>query len=279
MIGGGVKISNSREGHYKRQVYNLAVMYFTFSILMFGFKRVFSSYVNESLGWWDLIKLPIKHLPETPYWYLYILVLSYMFAAYFLKQSWDKRVILYKSFVVCMVYSALQIKEMVIAQRIFYFFFFFMLGCSFKLYGRFVLEKYYMLQLVLTVTLSWIILFQGNVFQGSITQLLNIFVSILVTNILFGICRKYMDCKGIFSFLGERSLEIYIFHMYVTAGIRPILKIFNIGNFWFAVAIATFLGIVLPVFCSYILKKMKLWDLFFRPATFLSNYRQRRLTS
>lgn len=271
---GGVKIPIDKAGRYKRQICNLAEMYFIFSILMFGFKRVFNSHVNVSVGWWDLIKLPIKYIPKTPYWYLYVLVLSYLFAAYFLKQSWDKRVILCISFVVCMAYSALQLKEIILAQRIFYYFFFFMLGCSYKLYGHFVLEKNYLLQLVLSVALSWVFLFQENVLHGSITQLLRILVSILVINILFGICRKYMDRKGIFSFLGERSLEIYILHIYVTSGIRPILKIFNIGNFWLAVVIATFLGIVLPVICSYILKKMKLWDLFFRPATFLSNYRK-----
>lgn len=203
---------------------------------------MFSGYVNTSLGWLDLLKLPINYLPETPYWYLYILVLSYILAAYFLKQGLDKRVILYISFVICMVHSVLQVNEIVTAQRIFYYFFFFMLGCSFHLCGHFILEKYYFPQFILAVVLSWIILFQEKVLHASIINLLSIFVAVLVINMLFGICRKYMDHKGFFSFLGERSLEIYIFHMYVTSGIRPVLKIFNIEDFWIAVVIATFLG-------------------------------------
>lgn len=138
---------------------------------------------------------------------------------------------------------------------------------------RFLFEKHYILQSILIVVFGWIILFQGNVLHRIIVNLLKIFVSILVINIMFRSAKKYMNHKGIFSFLGERSLEIYILHIYVTAGIRPVLRFLHINDAGIAVIITTFCGIVLPVICSYILRKMKLWKLFFKPVTCIFNFR------
>lgn len=254
----------------------MAIMYLVFSVVMFVFKYLFRGYINKPQDVGDLLKLPFKSLPGTPYWYLYILVTSYILAALFLKQNWDKRIVIAVSLMSSIVYSILEPKEIISAQRVFFFFFFFMLGCLFRLTGRFILEKYYFLQFILAAILGWMILYRGNDLSECIISIIRIFISVIVINALFGISKKYWDHKGFFSYLGERSLEIYIVHVYVTSGIRPILKMLYIVNFGIAVIIATLLGLMLPIIGSYILKKMKLWDLFFKPITYFAGHRQHR---
>ena len=69
---------------------------------------------------------------------------------------------------------------------------------------------------------------------------------------------------GIAEYLGRHTLEIYLFHVYCTAGLRwlvmrvaaPIIvSIFGLS----------LLGIVVPICFSLLLKKLVLYDLAFKP--------------
>lgn len=74
-------------------------------------------------------------------------------------------------------------------------------------------------------------------------------------SILFRVAEKYWNRIGICSWIGKRSLEIFALHLYITSGIRPVLRLFHIDNYLAAVVMTAFLGIVIPVGCSYVLKR------------------------
>lgn len=131
------------------------------------------------------------------------------------------------------------------------------------------MKGYYFLQGSLIVFCGWIILYRNIVLPEYVIKILQIIVPTLIINMLFDISEKYWNLRGLFNFLGERSLEIYVLHVFVTSGIRPILKAFHAESYWLAVIIAFLLGVILPVVFSEILKRLNLWNLFFKPANYL----------
>lgn len=165
----------------------------------------------------------------------------------------------------------LELKEIISAQRVF-------LHIRLLIQNNrvFHIREVLFSTIYLIAILERMILYRENDLPRCIISIIKIFVLIIIINALFSISKKYWDYKGLFSYLGESSLEIYIVHMYITCGIRPILKIFHIENFWIAI-ITTLLGPMLLIIGFYILKKMKLWDLFFKPVTYFAGCRQCRL--
>lgn len=243
-------------------------MYFVFSILMFVFKFVFRNYINTPVEWNDLLRLPIKDLPGTPYWYLYVLAIIYFVATFLFKQRWNESAILGSAFVICMVYKLINLEAIFTIQYAFYYSFYFLLGCIFQIRGRVMLDRHYFMQWLIIVFGGSVLLIKKDDMSVSIIGVMSVFLATLTINFLFFFFSKYLDHLGVLSFLGERSLEIYIFHIYVTSGSRPILKLLHMENYWGNVFILFFMGIVFPLLGSYILKKLKLWDLFFKPTQY-----------
>lgn len=75
---------------------------------------------------------------------------------------------------------------------------------------------------------------------------------------------------GIISMIGEKSLEIYTLHIFLTSGIRPVLAVLNIDNYFFAVFIGMILGVFVPLIVGYILRKLCVWKYLYSPAKLLS---------
>lgn len=238
---------------------------------MFGFKYIFRNYINTAVGWLDLIKLPLKALPGTPYWYLYVLAIIYILAELFFKQEWNEKIILGVAFVTCIVYQLLNLDVVFTIQYVFYYSFYFLLGCIYKIRGGIMLKRYYIIQWVLVMICSISLLMKKDNMPVAVIGVMSVFLATLIINLLFFVFSKHLDHQGVLSFLGERSLEIYILHIYVTSGSRPILRILHMENYWGNVFILFLLGIILPLFGSYILKKLKLWDIFFRPVQYFAN--------
>lgn len=237
---------------------------------MFGIKYIFRDYINTTVGWEDLIKLPIKDLPGTPYWYLYVLAIIYIFAAFLFKQRWNESTVLSISFVMCVVYTLLNMEIVFTIQYAFYYSFYFLLGCIFQIKGEVLINRYYFIQALIVILCGSGVLMNIEDLSISIIGVISIFLVTLIINLLFGFFSKYLDHLSLLSILGEKSLEIYILHIYVTSGSRPILNILHMDNYWYNVIILTFLGIVLPIAISYILKKLKLWDIFFKPVQYFA---------
>lgn len=120
---GEIKLTRTRQ--YRDQIYNLLFLYFIYSILMFGVKYVAGSNVNVQPEWIDLLKLPIISISSTPYWYLYILAVLYILTGLYFRRNWNSNFVLKISFILCILYSVFESKEIILVQRAIYYRFFF----------------------------------------------------------------------------------------------------------------------------------------------------------
>lgn len=258
----------NRKEQYRNQICNLTANYFMFSIMMFLFKLLFAKYVNQSVDWKDLIYLPVKSISLVPYWYFYVLIFLYLLTAFIMKQSWNKNTVILILWGIYIVYAISGLPEIVTIQRVINYACFFLFGCLYQIRGGGGLNKHYVLQGGIAVCGIAIVLFGDNVLPRFIICIIRICTASFLINILFGVAEKYWNHIGICSWIGKRSLEIFVLHLYITSGIRPVLRLFHIDNYLAAVVMTTFLGIVIPVGCSYVLKRAGLWNAFFKPVTY-----------
>lgn len=64
-----------------------------------------------------------------------------------------------------------------------------------------------------------------------------------------GIIKK-SKLLGVLCLLGEKSLEIYLLHVYFTSGVRMMIRAFEINNAILAFVMAVCVGIVGPLLVS-----------------------------
>lgn len=79
--------------------------------------------------------------------------------------------------------------------------------------------------------------------------------------------------QGLLTYLGKHSMELYVFHCFFTAGLRPVFRMLGITRSCLAgiilnMAISIFGSLIVVKFC----KKLKIYDLLFLPYTSLSKY-------
>lgn len=122
------------------------------------------------------------------------------------------------------------------------------------------------------ITLFWPDIGSENIILSGLTiSITKVFAAALIVNASLITAGKYCNRQGMWSFLGKRSLEIYTLHPFITSGIRPLFKVMYMDNYWVNAVVGIFLGIAIPVICSYMLKKLKLWDIIYKPFTFWKN--------
>ena len=125
----------SRKEQYREQICNLLADYFIFSIIMFLFKWLFADYVSLGVEWKDLIYLPIRSIPQVPYWYFYVLIFLYMLAGVIMRQSWNKDKVILIFSGIYILYAVSGLPEVFTIQRVINYACFFMLGCLYQIRG------------------------------------------------------------------------------------------------------------------------------------------------
>ncbi|MCM1063457.1 MAG: acyltransferase [Eubacterium sp.] len=252
--------------HYRKQIYNLLLIYVMFSILMFCMKFICGRWVNDPVDWFDLLLLPIKNMSSSPYWYLYVLVFLYITGYWMLKRSWNKNFLLLFLFVVSVGYGAFGISGEIMIWRVLYYSFFFIFGCLYQM-RNYSAGKGHGLVSCWTLGAAGMMLYLYGkdsmpVFLVSTVKTLT---ALFVINAFIVTAQRYGNSQNVWSFLGKRSLEIYTLHVFITSGIRPIFKALHMDDYWVNAMVAILLGILIPVLCSGILKKMNLWTVFYKP--------------
>ncbi|MCM1122662.1 MAG: acyltransferase [Eubacterium sp.] len=258
---------------YIKQICNLLLLYVIFSILIFGVKLVFRNWgINEPVNWMDFLGIPIKMIPNTPYWYLYVLSFLYIIGKWLFEKSWNKNFLLLILFALSCIYAISEIKGEVIIVRVVYYSFFFILGCLFHM-GKYSFSgRWYLLCWLIGIIGIVVYLLWKGAMPDFLKGVVQVLTAAFIVNATMGTAQKYCKHQNIWSFFGQRCLEIYILHVFLTSGIRPVLRVLHMENYWLNVIIATFLGVTIPVICSYILKKLNLWTLFFKPAELIEKH-------
>ena len=65
--------------------------------------------------------------------------------------------------------------------------------------------------------------------------------------------------------MGVNTLQIYVMHCFFTGGLRILFKHMHMGSIGLYFVMATALGVIVPVFCAKIVRKIPLLHVVFEP--------------
>lgn len=255
-------VSHMRERKHRFiiQVINLVIVYFSSSILLWGFKVALSSQVNEKLTVRDLLLLPIR--PISPYWYLWDLVffyiLFYKLCGGRLKDSTLTIISVMISLVGSFIHSSCP----------FYLLSFWLGIYLAKTKYRRLINPGLMIgcMAILCITAYQAWAGKAGIRDMPVLSLVSALGITYVCLSLFAVILNGHRLKCLDT-IGRYSLEIYVTHCYITAANRKILIKLGISNFYINVLVNTVAAIVIPIVCAWILKKMKFHEQIFRPAS------------
>ena len=96
-------------------------------------------------------------------------------------------------------------------------------------------------------------------------------ISLLLCMMFQSFCDKKDHLHVMFlSFIGRYSLEIYLIHCVFTAGNRVVLTKLHIDNFYLNILANFVISLFLPIIISEVCKKIRIYNLLFRPVTYIS---------
>lgn len=257
-----------KQDRYVRQLINIGYIYIIFSVLQCVMKTLAAAMVNNSIGLKDFLLIPIK--PVSPYWYLYFMLFYYVIFHTAEKYKVRVGICLAAAFAVSIAASCLKFDIVFPLRRM-------MLYVCFFYMGIFIAKTKEAAEPPKAVTYSCGAVCAAGVvlvavFNKSLLTVPAIGIIIAAAAVILFI-RLFSSVKALgenrlLVFLGGYSLEIYVIHCYVTAAGRAILPKLGISNFALNFLLNTVIATVLPILCAYILKKIRLHDLVFRPTEF-----------
>lgn len=262
-----------RKKRYNNQVINLVFVYFIFSIIQWIIKVVMSSAANESLTLMDLLLMPV--IPMAPYWYLWVLVFYYLIFHWFLGKNISNKIMF-------AVTAAISIIGCFVpawtrnSKNFPYYILFFWLGIYLAKTDFQILRKKWMLPVSLTISTIIAYLVFGQQIDIKSIPVANLAAALCTTFFILSFFALVFNNRksGPLELIGKYSLEIYVTHCIITAGNRVILPKIGINNFHINVLVNFVLATAIPILCSFVLKRINLHKLIFRPVTWWSDRKE-----
>ena len=263
----GTELNKNR---FKHQLINNVLLYFIWDTIFCVIKLFFAAQANNGITVSHLLLLPFKAVG--PFWYFYILVEFY--TVFGIRRIHNTNPIAVLS--VCVMFGLagsyfriFEVRWFEYASFMFYSGFFY-IGIIFagqyknKIFNRFSISVLGLIAIVLIV-INW----------SSETEIYNIpfvsyFVAVGLSFILVTIFEYIGKVPGL-GFIGKHCIEIYTMHIFLTSSGRILLRKLNIGNVYLAILIIYILSIILPSLIAFVMKKIKLYDIFYKPYDCLTN--------
>lgn len=249
------------------QMLNLAGIYVIFAIGFTLLKMPFNAFTNEKASFEDIIWMWMN--PIGVYWYLYVLIEMYLvFSIPYLVRS-NSIIILAGCFGLTVISYYISVPFRL--PDLCYFLVFFAAGIVYareaKLFSLFPASVAGLIISVIFSTIFWNINSTLNC-----TKYVNFVIAFgLILVIWYAF--EHIDFLGnnrVLQYLGARSLEIYVTHSIVVTVGRTILNRLSVNDQYICLIVNMILGIELPLIFSFAIRKLKLFDLFFRPVTVIS---------
>lgn len=265
-----IKDGKARREKINKQIINLICLYLMYCLAYGLMKLAFSAFVNSDVGIKDVLMIPIR--PIGPYWYLYALIALYLIFSLELINKINDYIMLVVLFAMSIAGRFVDINDVLGISRIMVLAFFFFMG---KIITKH-LEKHGIAISILFVTA--VVLF--NVFYGNYDSEIqySIMKSCIAFGMTIGICFIAYLLKNVIAknnglglcYIGEHSLEIYVLHVFFVTGLNVAFDKMHILGI-VGLLLTFVISAVMPIVCGLIFKRIKLYNLLFKPATYLTS--------
>ena len=255
----------------KWQILNLVVVYAFFSIVYGIFRMIFAKYSNGETNISDILMIWAKPIAE--YWYLYTLIFLYLI---FMIPGIVKQKILIlipSALLICILSIYVNVWSL---GSIMYYTLYFCVGILISR-GEKLFESKIFTAVISLTSIALMTIYKGDIEGFKDVQIIKIAVALGISlGIIF--LFKQIPILGENPFLklcGLHCLEIYIIHGFFTSGNRTILRLLGITEPYTSILLNFIISLLVPFAIVWIFKKIKIYDLFFRPIYFFKSKRIR----
>lgn len=249
---------------YGRQLLNNFFLYFIWDIIFCIIKLMFASQTNNPISISHLVLLPFKAVG--PFWYFYILIEFYF--VFGIKKIHDM-----KSAIIiplCIAFGLFgswlriyEIRWLEYASFLFYISFFY-IGIltarkkNWRIYDHIII-------FISGVFAIAIVMINWNKNNAIYYLPIRSYVVAVGLSFIFMYLFMRLGKVPVLNFVGKHCIEIYTMHIFITSSGRIILRKCNINNTFIAVILIYFLSVVIPLLVATIMKKIKIYDYFYKP--------------
>lgn len=257
---------------YKSKVFNFVIVYLIWDFLTWLGKFLIGAKVNKQVGFEELFG--IFYHPIPPMWYLYVLIIFYLFFSVLNVKKVTFPVVALCGIVA--IASKMLSFNIGVANQLLYHAYFFVMGgyiVQTKLYMKLKRHQVYLICLVLGVN---IYLYFNHV---GIAACVNVFKVFVVANLASLICFYAVSKIKVYEVLkvmGENTLQIYVIHCFVTAGLRLVFKVAGINSLFLYMIVGTILGVVIPLVITKICTHIYYLNFAFQPTKTIQYIKQKK---
>lgn len=264
----------------------LGVPYFSFSILSWGIKNIFSNSINGTAG--NLIDILFIH-PSAPYWYLYTLFFVFLVTPS-LRDEKDRMIMIVISVLAVIIYiyklwmlvGIGETKLPFMISSVMEYEIWFVIGMNFRYLNFFKIMKakgktsivFEIIFISIFLFFSIVIYNKNRIFNSKISFLLGLLIVCPIVSLIGKIYRKNQSNK-IFNFLSQYTMPIYIMHTIFAACFRSILIKLGIMNLFLNIVIGMFVSIMGPIIAIKFMEYVKYLDFFIYPARYISTKKRK----
>jgi fucose 4-O-acetylase-like acetyltransferase len=258
-----------RRSGFWRQMGNLVWLYVVFALLLWAVKQIVPDLVNVTYGLEDLRQM--FWVPLGNFWYIYVLAVLYLLAAATSVPKWEPWwVLLSAGGAVTVAYLRLDWTALTF-YRIVYHLLFFVLGSALCVHRE-------MLSSEKLMGLSCMTLATAAMLYGCFhirNWYANWRVAIALSTSFVFLWEFYhwkrLSHFPLFQLCGKHCLEIYLLHVFFTAGLRALLPTLGLTAPWVSVWVNFILSTAGCLALAWIFDKCSWSDLIFRPTRLLRN--------
>lgn len=260
-----------------RQAGNMAIVYLLFNLAYVLLKVIFGKYFGAKVEVKDVLLIWAKPI-YIPFWYLYVLTIYYLFFSLGRINANHQRKVLLILSIITATASFFHIDWFKISNLL-YFAVFFYIGMLYRRNPGYIIGNRILTWMMFFFAMVLAIIFwDKNPFESFEKAIRIEQIPIVKAIVALGISLalwevfengKMLSSNLLFKRLGRHSLEIYLMHNILLSGLCLALMQIGIKNMVMNILLNLALSIAIPIFLSQVCKRLKIYDLFFKPLTFM----------
>ena len=261
MISGYVFYLTKSYRKWKTKVLDFSIVYVIWSTLMWFSKYMMSGDVNHPVTIIDLVSIVYK--PIMVYWYLYVLIILYAIVSCLRweRVSWRLWSI---SAVAAIAVKTMQLDIGMLNNVICHMCYFLAGGVLLQTGLLQKLKLKHAAFLSALVLMNCIFYFRGTPTPALVVAAKQFLIASCLSLLCFWAFSR-LSVNAALRVMGVNTLQIYVMHCFFTGGLRILFKHMHMGSIGLYFVMATALGVIVPVFCAKIARKIPLLHVVFEP--------------